>query len=200
MRVITFSVLLCGLLSGSFGSSAAHPLYDDEESVPAALRQFVLKGYERLVLIQADLDEDGISDALLVLQKSGKHKRDAVRPLLLLIGDKDGSYHLAIRNDNIIRWGDSELEDPFSKIIAEKGSFTIEHSIWGGPSHWRHELTFTYNKKERNWFLHREHYLSLKFNPSKDPNAEALITNREYTKTEKQLGHKAFATYNYYSK
>jgi hypothetical protein len=68
------------------------------------LNKFVIEGYTPLDTAFADLNRDGSKDAILVLKRKreSESQKCEVRPLLILIGQKDKSYKLALRSDKAI--------------------------------------------------------------------------------------------------
>ena len=121
------------------------------------------------------------------------------RPLLLLLRQSDGSYKLAIRNDNAVECIDCGgiFGDPFVRTTIKNGYFSIEHGITGGQ-HWEKITTFKFSRKKGSWFLYQDHFISYKFNDSKDPDAEALVKDIDEVKTVRDFGVVSFDRFDTY--
>ncbi|KQB37290.1 hypothetical protein [Flavobacterium aquidurense] len=172
------------------------------------LKLFIPKGYEAIIEEKGDLNLDKIEDCILVLRKATEETTSNMdqgkpdkRPLLLLLGQKDGSYKLAYKNENAAYCIDCGglFGDPFNAIAIKNGYFSIEHRISGGH-HWEHITTFKFNKTKNNWYLYKDHFINYILNPSQDPNAEALIANVDKLETVKDFGEISFQQFNIYSK
>jgi hypothetical protein len=79
----------------------------DDVEIPAAAKPFVAPGTRPIAYEVADLNRDGREDAILVLErrKTKPEDEDIVdgqRPLLILVGQSDGSLRQAARNDKIV--------------------------------------------------------------------------------------------------
>ncbi|WP_394772699.1 hypothetical protein [Flavobacterium sp.] len=171
------------------------------------IQLFIPKGYEAIAQQNGDLNLDKIDDCILVLRKAteettsnmDENKPDK-RPVLLLLGQKDGSYKLAYKNENAAYCIDCGglFGDPFDAIAIKNGYFSIEHRISGGH-HWEHITTFKFNKAKNNWYLYKDHFINYILNPSSAPDAEALISNVDKLKTVKDFGEISFQQFNIYS-
>jgi len=132
-------------------------------TVPANLKQFVLKGYDVLDISKGDLNRDVYPDAIMVLAKLGEKKTSDVlthpekRPLLVLIGQANKSYKLAARSDNAVYCVDcgGQMGDPYTGITIKNGYFSVEH--YGGSGwRWTRIITFKYSAADKNWLLHKD--------------------------------------------
>ncbi|MCC2591578.1 hypothetical protein [Chryseobacterium sp. MFBS3-17] len=72
----------------------------------------------------------------------------------MLLGQSDGSYKLAIRNDNIVECIDcgGMFGDPFVGTTIQNGNVLIEHGIAGGQ-HWEKTITFKFDKTRKIGFF-----------------------------------------------
>lgn len=172
------------------------------------LKSFIPKGYEAIAEKKGNLNLDKTEDCILVLRKTTEEttsNMDEGKPdkriVLLLLGQKDGSYKLAYKNQNVADCIDcgGVFGDPFSGISIKNGYFSIEHKIAGGH-HWEQIITFKFNKTNNNWYLYKDHFINYVLNTSNDPNAEALIADVDKLKTVKDFGEISFQNFNIYSK
>ncbi|MCD0473965.1 hypothetical protein LPB87_06100 [Flavobacterium sp. EDS] len=185
-----------------------HQTFNDSiDSLDQDLKVFVPKGYSVISIESGDLNLDEYTDAILVLRKTSEEStsnyaenKPDKRPMLLLIGQRDGTYKLAYQNNNAVYCIDCGglFGDPFTGITIKNGYFSIEHGVSGGH-HWENVTTFKYNKPKNNWFLYKDHYINYKFNDSADENAEALVVDYEKLKTVKDFGEISFEKFNIYN-
>ena len=179
---------------------------DSVDSIPESLKTFVPAGYSAINLSSGDANLDGLTDKILVLRKNteattsnyaaGKPDK---RPLLLLLGQPDHTYQLAIQNNNAVYCIDcgGAFGDPFTGTSIKKGFFSIEHGVAGGQ-HWEQITTFKFDKAKNKWFLYKDHFISYKLNDSNDADAEALVKETDQLKTVKDFGIVSFETFNIY--
>jgi hypothetical protein len=185
-----------------------HQTFNDSiDSLDQDLKAFVPKDYSVISIESGNLNLDEYTDAILVLRKTSEastskfaENKPDKRPLLILIGQKNGTYKLTYQNNNAVYCIDCGglFGDPFIGITIKKGYFSIEHGVSGGH-HWEHITTFKYNKSKNNWFLYKDHYINYKFNDSADENAEALVVDYEKLKTVKDFGEISFEKFNIYN-
>lgn len=134
----------------------------DSNNLPNEIKSFIPNGYEPIEATKGDLNQDSIPDAILVVKKPDeKETSDVVdhptkRPLLVLIGEGNGKYKLAARNDNVVLCVDcgGVFGDPFEGVSIKNGVFSVEH--YGGSSwRWTKIITFKYSPADKNWLLSR---------------------------------------------
>ncbi len=140
---------------------------ENHDDLSSLFAKHIPENYAILKSAYGDLNQDGILDVILVLNRIGEDTLVPVgidytpRPLMLFLKNADGNYTLARRNDNAVYCYDCGgiFGDPFYEVTIENGAFTIYH--YGGSSwRWTRDLTFKYNKNEQDWFLHREELTS----------------------------------------
>ncbi|MCS6916543.1 MAG: hypothetical protein RMK52_10120 [Chitinophagales bacterium] len=131
------------------------------------LAPFAAENYSVLDSVRGDLNNDGLSDLLVVLRRNGEDTLSNViehpekRPLLLLLRQQDGRLHLAARNDHVVYCYDcgGVLGDPYGSIVISGDSFTVEQ--YGGSAwRWSRTLTFYYAPKEQAWLLRQDRMVS----------------------------------------
>ena len=135
------------------------------------VQPFVEKNTTILAVERGDLDRDGDSDAVLVLEPNDP---DQPRPLLILIRDAKGALKLAKRSANSVLCRDcgGVMGDPFQGVHVEKGRFTIEH--YGGSSwRWSASYTFGWSRRDQSWQLVRVETTS--FHASEPDKAETEV-------------------------
>jgi hypothetical protein len=126
--------------------------------VPAAAAAFVAPGTTPLAFETADLDRDGRPDAILVLDPIVKDGEDRFaerpRPLLVLVGQADGSYREAARNAKVVYCAacGGVMGDPFQGVSAGPGTFTV-HNAGGSAWRWGVDYTFGYSRRDTAWQL-----------------------------------------------
>jgi hypothetical protein len=185
-----------------------HQTFNDSiDSLDQELKAFVPKDYSIISIESGNLNLDEYTDAILVLRKTSEastsnfaENKPDKRPLLILLGQKDGTYKLAYQNNNAVYCIDCGglFGDPFTGITIKNGYFSIEHGVSGGH-HWEHITTFKYNKAKTDWFLYKDHSINYKFNDNAKENAEALVVDYEKLKTVKDFGEITFLKFNIYS-
>lgn len=141
-----------------------HEAYNkDIKDLSPSLAQFVPEGYTALDTTSGDLNLDQYSDMIMVLKKNGEDTTSEVvehpekRPLLILVGQADKTYKLAVRSDNAVYCIDcgGMMGDPFMEVIIKKGYFSIEH--YGGSGwRWTRTITFKYAPTDNYWYLHKD--------------------------------------------
>ncbi|HEY3948334.1 hypothetical protein [Phenylobacterium sp.] len=106
------------------------------------------------------------------------------RPLLIFETGPDGRYVLVGRNDDIVlRADDGGLAgngcDPFERRhIAVRGPyFTVENGVSCG-AHWTDYVTFRFDPQVGGYVFDNWRAQWWRFNPSQDPDAEALIPEK----------------------
>lgn len=186
------------------------PLEETTIKLKHNLKSFIPKGYSVLSVEYGDLNLDKFQDAILVLRKDNEDKTSKMvdegkpekRPLLLLSGQKNGSYKIAFKNDNAILCFDCigvyDSNDPFSKITIKKGSFTIFNDV-NGSRHWTQTITFKYNVTKSNWFLYQTNFINYKPNDKNDKKAKKLVPNYTSLKTTADFGEVSFQKFNIYN-
>jgi len=133
------------------------------ERLKTHILTFVPKDYSILDTEIGNLNLDEYPDMILVLKKNGEEKTSDVvdhpekRPLLILVGQADGTFKLVARNDNTVYCIDcgGMMGDPYQGISIKKGYFSVEH--YGGSAwRWTRIITYKYSKAENYWFLHKD--------------------------------------------
>jgi hypothetical protein len=162
------------------------------EPVGKKIDDFIEDGFSKMASKTSDLNGDGIEDAILVLKQNDeedeKYDMDnaAPRPMMILLGLKNGGYELAVRNDNAILcvMCGGVLGDPFSDISVNKTVFTIEH-FGGSSSRWARYSTFQYDSAKKDWLW------------AKDGTELSSAHDPEYSETEYiEVDNRSFKEFN----
>jgi hypothetical protein len=149
------------LLSAGAATSAAAAETIAIDKVPVELRPFVEAGTKAIFVGSADLNGDGRSDYLLVLEKQKQRESDpdieeAQRPLLIVIRQADGRLKLQKRSDRVVycsRCG-GMMGDPLDGVEVGPGSFAVSH--YGGSAwRWSNRYQFAYSRRDDTWQLVR---------------------------------------------
>lgn len=205
MRSCFFSICallsLIGLGMANETNACSRPalaLAEQRAAVQDDIKKFIPKDYAVRDSASGDLNLDGIPDLILVLKKVGEEAsssypdRPEKRPLLILLRNKNNELTLARRNDNTVLCYDcgGAIGDPYSRIVIKNGYFSIEH--YGGSSErWARIITYKYEKKEDEWFLHRDGYEGYS---SSDPSK----VQTKKIKTKKEFGTVKFEAFDIY--
>ncbi len=151
--------------------------------LPANILGKIPDGYSILSYESGALDDDGLADYLVVLNKPEEatptEQRAPLRPLLLFTQRADGSYDLRKRNDHVAFRIDAGGQcDPFGndarRLTIKNRYFTIENGVACGQ-HWTDYITFRYDKALKDWVFHKRIVENWKLNDSQDPEADALV-------------------------
>ena len=177
------------------------------DTLREVLKAFIPSGYSAINVSSGDANLDGLTDEILVLRKNTEEStsnyadnKPDKRALLLLLGQSDGSFKPALRNENAVYCIDcgGAFGDPFTGTTIKDGYFSIEHGIAGGQ-HWEQVTTFKFDKSKGNWFLYKDHLISYKLNESNDEDADALVKDTDKLETAKDFGIVPFDEFNIYS-
>ena len=130
----------------------------DINSLPKNIASHIPSGYTAIDTVFGDLNKDRYRDLLLVLKRNGEDTtyEEHKRPLLLLLGQRDKSYKMAARNDNVVACIScgGMMADPYVGAKIQKGDFSIDH-FGGSGQRWSETLTFRFSPKVRKWYLHK---------------------------------------------
>jgi hypothetical protein len=122
-----------------------------------------LSGYSILDTTSGDLNRDSYKDLIIIYKKHNEDKTSDVidnpvyRPLLIYVGQRDGTLKLTTKNDKAVLCYacGGIMGDPFSQVVIKNGYFTVEH--YGGSAwRWTRFVTFKYSTNDSNWRLHRD--------------------------------------------
>ena len=148
------------ILLALFAAPAAAQEFDCRAtgSLPAAVQPFVERGSCAIALERGDLDRDGRSDYLLVLERPAPDPEEGRLRSLLVI---TASGRLAAKGDGVVLcsrcgglWG-----DPLEGVEVRPGQFTVSHYA-GSAWRWRLDFTFAYSRRDRAWQLVRIYEVS----------------------------------------
>lgn len=163
-----------------------------------SIGSFIPYGYKFLREYTDDLNNDGIKDKLLLIEQDTTIKKDnssKIRPLLILLGQKDQSLKEIARNDFVIfddestaYGGDAfDIEDG---IKIERGKFTISHFYHIFNELSSQQFTFKYDEKKKDWFLTKQ-----TFNSEIDNQVSDDTTTVSDIYTAKDFGSISFRDY-----
>lgn len=160
---------------GSASAAAQMPL-------PAGVVQLLPAGYR--VLAARSLSAGAPSRSFLVValgrkDENARRSADAPGRPLLLFERRGQRFVMVGRNDHVVLKADEGGQcDPFldgDTTIAVKGPyFTIENGVACGD-HWTDFITFRFDRRTATFVFDNERRESWSFNPSRRPDAEALV-------------------------
>ena len=122
------------------------------------LNAFATDGYRLMDSVIGDLNDDGQTDALLVLDPpaTGKEKlgEGTPRRVLIVVRGDDGKLHEAARNDKVVPCSTcgGVAGDPYGFSRVEHGQFTISNG-GGSRERWSDDYTFIYSAARKDWLL-----------------------------------------------
>lgn len=152
---------------------------------------YVLPDYEILAANKGDINADGLPDAVLVLKHKTEEnsKTPTLRPVLLLIGQKNKKYNVVLRQDKVILCktcnASANPKEPTAKVDfnetkIEKGQFSL--NFYGGKkAKWSRIIIFKYdtvvskNTKKDTWFLHTDTMERMEQLPNLDFTTKTLV-------------------------
>ena len=128
-----------------------------DKNIPSEVKPFIERNTAAILLNAVDLNGDGLSDYVLVLEKkrsASDEIEEGSRPLLLLIRQANKSLKLAKRNDKIVLCAQcgGTFGDPLESLDVASKSFTVNH--YGGSSQrWAYSYQFNYSRRDNTWQL-----------------------------------------------
>lgn len=147
------------------GEQQSDPFAGNRElkSLPVELAKFIPQNYSLLDTASGDLNFDKIPDMILVLRENIEDTLTEIteipvkRPLLILIRNADNELKSVRKNENTVYCltCGGIMGDPFTGITIKDGYFTVEHYA-GSAWRWTRDLTYTYSKPDREWYLFKE--------------------------------------------
>ena len=104
------------------------------------------------VIVEGDLNKDGISDIVAVIVGASETEMSSPRSLLIAFGNKDNTYTLSIIAEKAILRADQGgvWGDPLESISISNGSILL--TFYGG-SNWRWYHTYRFRYQEDGWYL-----------------------------------------------
>ncbi|WP_298212561.1 hypothetical protein [Acidovorax sp.] len=173
------------------------PAHSQDSALPQGIARQIPAGYAAMTAKSSDFNGDGKVDYVVVVSRKNEAQLVAQgspapkRPLLVFIQGETGKFSLKSRNDEIVFAADAGGQcDPFMEGmegLAAKGSFfTVQNAVACG-AHWTDFITFRYSAELRHFVFHKRIFESMVFNPSNDPEAEALIPGRRSVTSASKL-------------
>ncbi|MBD2843607.1 hypothetical protein IDH44_00260 [Paenibacillus sp. IB182496] len=140
--------------AGADQASAAKAPQQSDDEIAALLPD----GWERLhnfeasrVQAEGDLNRDGRSDVVIVIERKGG-EGVPLRALLIALRHEDGSLERSIVAEQVMLkedeggvWG-----DPFESVAIDRGSVVVSH--YGG-SNWRWYSAYRFRYQQADWYL-----------------------------------------------
>ena len=137
------------------------------EGLPQSILNKIPRGYVVLTHANGKLNDDELTDYLVVVQKAGEANINSLsyaaeRPLLLFTQKPLGNYELTRRNDHVVfRLDEGGQCDPFldsgNGLTIKDHYFTVENGVACGQ-HWSDYITFKYVPALKDWVFHQRIY------------------------------------------
>lgn len=132
-----------------------------EQKNTAQFLTFVPEGFKIFDQYDADLNQDGFNDKILVLANQSEDTinvgEDAPhRSLVILFGNESG-FTKIVDTDKVVycKTCGGMMGDPYVRIAVKPPFFTVEH--YGGSAwRWKEYLTFKFSKKSSTFLLHKK--------------------------------------------
>lgn len=158
--------------------SAGHAIAGEKPKLQK-IRNFIPPEYDLLDSASGDLNGDGLTDYVLVLQSKTENSKNSsgVRPLLLLIGTEKNNFELVSRNDSVVlcKSCGGIYDDPFQKVTIHDGFLSVEHVI-GSTWRWTRIISFKYDFAEKDFVLDKDEGVSYHVS---NPNRKTGIINNK---------------------
>ena len=128
--------------SGSMQGQASGAKSEDS-SLPAELKPFIAPGMQIRAVARGDINDDGLSDVVLVLESVAD--REKPRSVMVLVRNESGVLNKKSQNDKLVPCVNCGglFGDPFGYAKIDKGVITFLME-GGGREHWWGEYTFKY--------------------------------------------------------
>jgi hypothetical protein len=144
------------LPSPSAASVSADDIYRRTIS-PSALTSLLPEGWhvleeESAAQAEGDLNQDGIPDLAIVVEKTIHSEQAAPRMLLIALGNKDQTYSVSLKSEHAILRADEGgvWGDPFDSVTIDRGSVLLH--FYGGSNH-RWFSTYRFRFQDQDWYL-----------------------------------------------
>ncbi len=155
-------------------------------AVPAGVARQLPPGYDVLGSAAMRVGVPARSVVIVALGRAGERDTQRgeahapARPLLIFAQRPGGGFTRIGRNDTVVNRADEGGQcDPFldgGGVIAVRGPFfTVQNGVACGAQHWTDYVTFRFDGERGGFVFDNERAESWKLNPSREPNAEALV-------------------------
>lgn len=151
---------------------------------------FKPNGFAILDTSFGDLNGDQVEDVVVVYKRVNEEQlwqdssQESLRPLLIYLGQLDGTMRFSERSDNAVmcHMCGGAFGDPFLEVAIKEGQFTVHH-LGGSSDRWTRSTSFAYDKVESTWMLSRDEngYFNM-FNPEEADNE--VKTVRDFGKVK----------------
>jgi hypothetical protein len=143
------------------------------------IRNFIPPDYALLDSASGDLNGDGLTDYVLILENKSENSKNSsgVRPLLLLLGTEKNNLELAARNDSVVlcKSCGGIYDDPFQKVTIRDGFLSVQHLI-GSTWKWTRVISFKYDSSIKDFVLDKDEGVSYHV---ANPNRKTGIINNK---------------------
>ena len=142
-------------------STVAASQRENSSSKNADYQSIVPPGYKIIQAQQGDLNNDGITDALILIEEKNSTSElageGAKRILMVITVKEGGGYEVAARNNKLVpcKTCGGISGDPFGYMNIQPGG-VIHLLVEGGSrEHWSSEYFFKFNESQKNWSIEK---------------------------------------------
>jgi len=170
-----------------------------EMKAPTGIGDQLPSGYEVIASARVEPEQARRRFVIVALARKNEDQlrqsgRGAPARPLLIFEQRSGRFILVARNDSIVMPADQGGQcDPFldgdAKIASKRRYFTVENGVACGQ-HWTDYITFRLDDRTGGFIFDNERQEDWEFNPSNNPDAEALVRVGPQRVIRERAGHK----------
>jgi len=122
-----------------------------------------------------DLNRDNYDD--IILRFKIKNESEDREHFYLFVGQNNGTYKLAAKNDSVVVAGGVTL---FKRVVIKNGFFSLEYEGFGVTIDSYEIITFKYSEENKKWSLHRQGSKSTHKYDVEANSAEEIVTPKNF--------------------
>ncbi|WP_109831439.1 hypothetical protein [Reichenbachiella versicolor] len=160
---------------GEYFGNIKEGLYD--AMLRMKIKDYIPDSTSECKAYSGDLNRDPFED--IILRFKMKNEPEYREHVYLFLGQENGKYILAAKNDSLEYDGvDGTV---FDKIVIKNGYFSLEYYGYGNTSGSYDIITFKYAKGDENWILHK-HGSLLTFRHFPEGDHKEMRTQKDFGK------------------